>query len=81
MWRRNLHGDLLYTNTEHKLTAHVNIKTKIPLQRPSMLVFYSFLIKTLVCRERGEMGGPDGDAMFACGLRNSHTNKINIQIA
>ncbi len=49
----------------HRQTAHVNMKTKISLQCPSLLVFYSFL--NILYRERSEMGGPDGDEVFACG--------------
>ncbi len=47
----------------------INMKTKISLQCPSLLVFCYFLY-----REGSEMGGPDGDGMFACGYNNiEHT--------
>ncbi len=43
----------------------INMKPKISIQCPSLLVFYSFL-KYILYREGSQMGGPDGDGMFAC---------------
>ncbi len=45
-----------------------NMKTKISLQYPYLLIFYSFLKQDILYREGNEMGGPDGDKMFACGV-------------
>ncbi len=41
------------------------MQTKISLQCPHLLVFYSFL--DILYREGSEMGDPDGDEMFVCG--------------
>ncbi len=49
----------------------VNMKTKISFLCPFPLVFYSFLY-----REGTEMGGPDGDGMFACGSGSHKLYKI-----
>ncbi len=48
-------------------TVHVNMKTKISLQCPSLLVFYSFLRYK---EKEVKWEAADGDEMFARGLRS-----------
>ncbi len=55
----------------------VNMKTKISLQCPSLLVFYSFLKQDILYREGSEMGGPDGDEIFACDLTSLFLQKYH----
>ncbi len=47
----------------------VNMKIKISLQCPGLSAcLVVFLKKDILYREGSEMGGPDGDEMFACVL-------------
>ncbi len=58
----------------------VNMKTKISLQCPFLLIFYSFLKQGLdiLYREGSEMGGPDQDEMFACGRTSLMILSMNL---